>query len=91
MQTPYELKDTLWLVYSWLEDILPAEVSMMTLKADGTWKIRVSYRHGTAKSVHECALTDINKSSRYGNGVFDNYELARTAFDRMRAVNKERE
>ena len=75
MQTPYEIGDTLYHVRSWNADIQEATVSMMTIKADKTWKIRLSFLLGNSKSVYECKLEEINKPGKYG-GVFDNLEDA---------------
>lgn len=73
MQTPYEIGDTLWLVYSWEDKPIEAKVSMMTIKADKTWKVRVSYTSRYGKSVHEVKLEEINTLK---GGLSDNYEYA---------------
>ena len=73
MQTPYEIGDTLWLTYPWEDKPLEATVSMMTIKADKTWKIRVSYAGKYGKSVHEVKLEEINTLK---GGLADNYEDA---------------
>jgi hypothetical protein len=86
MQTPYEIGDTLYHVRSWNADIQEATVSMMTIKADKTWKIRLSFLLGNSKCVYECKLEEINKAGKYG-GVFDNYALALECLNEMREDN----
>ena len=73
MQTPYEIGDTLWLTYSWEDKPIEAVISMMTIKADKTWKIRVSYGSRYGKSVHEVKLEEINTLK---SGLTDNYDHA---------------
>ena len=73
MQTPYEIGDTLWLVYAWEDEPIETQVSMMTIKADKTWKVRVSYASRYGKSVHEARLEDINKSK---SNLYEDYDKA---------------
>ena len=73
MQTPYEIGDTLWLVYPWEDKPVEAKVSMMTVKADKTWKIRVSYAGKYGKSVHEVKLEEIDTLK---GGLSNKYEYA---------------
>ena len=73
MQTPYEIGDKLWLTYPWEDKPLEATVSMMTIKADKTWKIRVSHARSYGKSVHEVKLEEINTLK---GCLADNYEYA---------------
>lgn len=73
MQTPYEIGDTLWLVYSWEDKPIEAQVSMMTIKADKTWKVRVSYASNYGKNVHEVKLEDINK---FKSNLYEDYGRA---------------
>ncbi|MBO5711426.1 MAG: hypothetical protein J6R47_01175 [Acholeplasmatales bacterium] len=73
MQTPYEIGDKLWITYPWENEPLEATVSMMTVKADKKWKVRVSYGDRYGKSVREVKLEEINTLK---GGLADNYEFA---------------
>lgn len=84
MQTPYEIGDKLWLTYPWEDKPLEAIVSMMTIKADKTWKIRVSYAGKYGKSVHEVKLEEINTLK---GGLADNYEYASWMLKKLKEKN----
>lgn len=85
MQTPYEIGDTLWLVYSWEEVPIEAKVSMMTIKADKTWKIRVSYNSRYGKSLHEVKLEDINK---FKGNLYEDYDRAAECLQTMKEFQR---
>ena len=76
MQTPYEIGDTLWLVYPWEDKPIEAKVSMMTVKADKTWKVRVSYGGKYGKDCCEVKSDSINT---FKYGLFEKYEDAEIA------------
>ena len=78
MQTPYEIGDSLWLVYSWEYKPVEAKVSMMTVKADKTWKVRVSYRGKYGKDCYEVKAEAININT-FKCGLFEKYEDAEIA------------
>ena len=65
--SPCQIGDKLWFV-SGDDDPVEATISMMTQKADRTWKIRISYNHSripTHISLREITETDIGKTIFY--------------------------
>lgn len=56
---PCKLGDTFYQPYDFLNEVVEKKVSSLTLKSDGTWKIRLTSMRN--KSTQEYTLSDIGK------------------------------